>query len=178
MACVSSEDSDQPGLPPILISLRCPHEESIVLSYPLNAQWRLWSDWVDAQADRSLRWAHSHFVGFVMRWLNFLWPNLQIEAGEGVETAINQMKQEKEQLIEKLSALENSLQTQSEENTKMVEDLYRQLNEVKGQLETSEASCNKLQTSMTKKKEKLSANTLKIQELETSLKSKVSIVKK
>ena len=26
----------------------------------------LWSDWADAQADLSLRWAHSHFVGFVM----------------------------------------------------------------------------------------------------------------
>ena len=26
-----------------------------------------WSDWADAQADLSLRWAHSHFVGFVMR---------------------------------------------------------------------------------------------------------------
>ena len=23
-----------------------------------------WSDWADAQADLSLRWAHSHFVGF------------------------------------------------------------------------------------------------------------------
>ena len=23
-----------------------------------------WSDWVDTQADLSLRWAHSHFVGF------------------------------------------------------------------------------------------------------------------
>ena len=28
-----------------------------------------WSDWADAQADQSLRWAHSHFVGFVMSWL-------------------------------------------------------------------------------------------------------------
>ena len=37
-----------------------------VLSYPLSAQWRLWSDWADAQADPSLRWAHSHFVGFVV----------------------------------------------------------------------------------------------------------------
>ena len=35
-------------------------------SYPLSAQWRLWSDWADAQADLSLRWAHTHFVGFVM----------------------------------------------------------------------------------------------------------------
>ena len=33
-----------------------------VLSYPLSAQRRLWSDWVDAQADLSLRWAHCHFV--------------------------------------------------------------------------------------------------------------------
>ena len=40
-----------------------------VLSYPLSAQRRLWSDWAGAQADLSLRWAHSHFVGFVMSWL-------------------------------------------------------------------------------------------------------------
>ena len=37
-----------------------------VLSYPLSAQRRLWSDWADAQADLSLRWANSHFVGFVV----------------------------------------------------------------------------------------------------------------
>ena len=41
-----------------------------VLSYPLSAQRRLWSDWADAQADLSLRWAHTHFVGFVMSRLN------------------------------------------------------------------------------------------------------------
>ena len=40
-----------------------------VLSYPFSAQQRLWLDWVDVQADLSLRWAHSHFVGFVMRRL-------------------------------------------------------------------------------------------------------------
>ena len=40
-----------------------------VLSYPLRAQQRLWCDWADAQADLSLRWVHSHFVGFVMRRL-------------------------------------------------------------------------------------------------------------
>ena len=37
-----------------------------VLSYPLRGQQRLWSDWVDAQADLSLRWAHTHFV--VLSW--------------------------------------------------------------------------------------------------------------
>ena len=40
-----------------------------VLSCPLSAQWRPWSDWADTQADLSLHWAHSHFVGFVMRRL-------------------------------------------------------------------------------------------------------------
>ena len=40
-----------------------------VLSYPLSAKRRLWTDWADAQADLSLRWPHSHFVGFVMRRL-------------------------------------------------------------------------------------------------------------
>ena len=30
-----------------------------------------WSDWADAQADLSLRWAHTHFVGFVMSRLKF-----------------------------------------------------------------------------------------------------------
>ena len=29
MACAPSKDSDQPGHPPSLISLRCPHEESL-----------------------------------------------------------------------------------------------------------------------------------------------------
>ena len=42
-----------------------------VLSYPFSAQRRLWSDWADAQADLSLRWAHNHFVGFVISWLKY-----------------------------------------------------------------------------------------------------------
>ena len=39
---------------------------------PLAIQWaqrRLWSDWANAQADLSLRWMHSHIVGFVTRRL-------------------------------------------------------------------------------------------------------------
>ena len=40
--------------------------KAMILSYPLSAPRRLWSDWTDAQADLSLRWAHTcHFVGFV-----------------------------------------------------------------------------------------------------------------
>ena len=27
-------------------------------NYLLSAQWRFWSDWVDAQVDLSLRWVH------------------------------------------------------------------------------------------------------------------------
>ena len=68
MACAPTEDSDQ--RPPSLIRVIAVRmKKAWVLSYPLSAQWSLWSDWADAQADLSLRWAHSHFVGFVMRWL-------------------------------------------------------------------------------------------------------------
>ena len=70
MACASSEGSDQPGHPPILIRVFAVRvKKAWALSYPLSAQRRLCSDWADAQADLSLRWAHTHFVGFVMRRL-------------------------------------------------------------------------------------------------------------
>ena len=69
MVCAPSEDSDQPGHPPSLIRVFTVRmKKAWFLSYPLSAQRRLWSDWADAQADLSLRWAYSHFVGFVMRW--------------------------------------------------------------------------------------------------------------
>ena len=69
--CAPSEDSDQPGHPPSLIRVFTVRtKKAWVLSYPLSAQRRLWSDWADAQADLSLRWAHSHIVGFVTSWLN------------------------------------------------------------------------------------------------------------
>ena len=32
----------------------------------LHADSEDWSDWADAQSDLSLRWAHTHSVGFVM----------------------------------------------------------------------------------------------------------------
>ena len=78
MACVPSEDTDQPGHPPSRIRVFAVRmKKAWVLSYPLSAQRRLWSDWADAQADLSLCWAHSHFVGFVMRWLKkTLFPNV------------------------------------------------------------------------------------------------------
>ena len=61
-----SEDSDQPGHPPSLTRVFAVRmKKAWVLSYPLSAQRRLWSDWA------SLRWAHSYIVGFVMRRL--LW---------------------------------------------------------------------------------------------------------
>ena len=67
MACAPSEDSDQPGHPPSLIRIFAVRmKKPWVLSYPFGAQRRLWSDWADAQTDLSLRWAHRHFVCFVM----------------------------------------------------------------------------------------------------------------
>ena len=58
VACVPSEDSDQPGHPPSLISFFAVRtKKAWVLSHPLSSQRRL-SDWAYAQADLSLRWAH------------------------------------------------------------------------------------------------------------------------
>ena len=65
MACASSKDSDQPGHPPSLIKVFTVRmKTALVLSYLLSAQWGLWSDWVDAQADLSLGWAHMPFCWF------------------------------------------------------------------------------------------------------------------
>ena len=47
--CAPSEDSDQPGHPPRLIRVFAVRmKKPWVLSYPLSAQWRVWSDWADA----------------------------------------------------------------------------------------------------------------------------------
>ena len=67
MNCAPSEDSDQPGHLPSLIRVFAVRMKKLwVLSYPLSAQRRLWSDWADAQTGRTC-----HAVGFVMRRLNF-----------------------------------------------------------------------------------------------------------
>ena len=54
--CSPSEYSDQPGPPPSLISLRCPHEES--LGPYLHTEWT-------SKTDQTGRMAHS-FCWFVM----------------------------------------------------------------------------------------------------------------
>ena len=76
MICAPSVDSDQPGHLPSLISVYSVRLKKVwVLSYPLSAQrrrgsacaslWRrLGSEWADAQADLSLRWAHMPFCWF------------------------------------------------------------------------------------------------------------------
>ena len=55
-----------PGMRPVWsessLCARCVAKNPMLL----HADSEDWSDWADAQADLSLRWAHSHFVGFVM----------------------------------------------------------------------------------------------------------------
>ena len=65
MVCAPTEDSDQPGHPPSLIRVFAVRmKKAWVLSYPLSAQRRLWSDWADVQADPSPRWAHRSVCWF------------------------------------------------------------------------------------------------------------------
>ena len=44
----------------------------------LHADSEDWSDWADAQADLSLRWGHSHFVGFVMSRLMWVYQSVML----------------------------------------------------------------------------------------------------
>ena len=85
--CAPSEDSDQPWHPSSLIRVfTVCMKKAWVLSYPLSAQRKLWSDWVDTQADLSLRWAHMPFCWFcydaahfaykpvsLPNWLHMIW---------------------------------------------------------------------------------------------------------
>ena len=63
--CVPSKDSDQLGhLPSLIRVFSVRMKKSWILSYPLRAQRRLWSDWAAAQANLSLCWAQSSFYWF------------------------------------------------------------------------------------------------------------------
>ena len=65
MTCAPSKDSDQPWHLPSLIRVFAVHlKKHWVISYPLSTQRMLWSEWVDAQADLSLRWTHRSFCWF------------------------------------------------------------------------------------------------------------------
>ena len=66
MTCSPSEFSDKPGHPPNLIPVITVRmkKPSGPYSYTLSAQRKLWSDWMDAQSDLSLRWVHRSFCLF------------------------------------------------------------------------------------------------------------------
>ena len=58
-----SHDMRKPTMSPSVTRRLRSNQKCWVLSYSLSAQQRLWSGWVDTQADQSLRWTHTHFVG-------------------------------------------------------------------------------------------------------------------
>ena len=62
MACAPSEDTDQPGHPPSLNSLRCPHDESLDPWLPIERTAKTLIR--SAQSYLSLRWAHMPFCWF------------------------------------------------------------------------------------------------------------------
>ena len=63
--CEPSEDSDQPGHPTVWSESSLGAQGVAKDPSFLHAD----SEDSDAEADLSLRWAHTHFVGFVMLWL-------------------------------------------------------------------------------------------------------------
>ena len=64
MACAPSEESDQLGHLPSLIRVFAVRSMGSWPSVSSYGQQRLWSDWVDAQADPSFCWAQRSFCWF------------------------------------------------------------------------------------------------------------------
>ena len=80
MACAPSEDSDQLGQSTSLIRVFAVRmKKAWVLSYPLSAQRRLWTDWADAQADLSLRWVNMPFCWFCHEAAHKIWNGDPLE---------------------------------------------------------------------------------------------------
>ena len=82
-----SEDSDQPGHPPSLIRVFAVRMKKVwVLSYPLSAQQRLWSDEADGQADLSLRWAHMPLCRFCHEAAHLCYALMTLNTRHGMDT--------------------------------------------------------------------------------------------
>ena len=76
---VPSKDSDQ-HRPSLIRVFAVRLKKARILSYPLSAQRRLWSDWADAQADLSLHWVHMPFRRFChmqLTWVSISPSELQ-----------------------------------------------------------------------------------------------------
>ena len=70
MTCAPSKDSDKPSL---IRVFAVGMKKSWVLSYPLSAQRRRWSDWADAQVDLSLHWAFRSFCHAAAQLIYIIW---------------------------------------------------------------------------------------------------------
>nr|XP_034307075.1 early endosome antigen 1 isoform X2 [Crassostrea gigas] len=97
----------------------------------------------------------------------------KIDAGEGTETVINQLKHEKTLLQNKISQLEHSLDEQKSDSEHKIENLHRELNEVKGELQTTGDLLHKQKSAFEEKAEKLHTVQLKLHQLEIESKSKI-----
>ena len=73
------------GICPVWSVFSVRMEKAWVLSYPLSAQRRLWSDWTDAQADLSLRWAHMPRCWFCHEVAQLLIAVKLVELGIGLK---------------------------------------------------------------------------------------------
>ena len=117
------------------------------LSYPLSAQRSLWSDWAAAQADLSLCWAHTHFVGFVMSWLRYI---------------VNQnffTKQELDKKSQQSKEMLQQLESQAREGTSQIKQLESALqmcqDEIKTYIEALEESKGAYDRELSKRDDKV-----------------------
>lgn len=97
---------------------------------------------------------------------------VKIEAGEGANTAIQQLQLEKTNLLEKCAEQKNLNEEQTKESTAKLEALHHTLQETKAQLQNSSEKITKLQTSLAETTTALSSCKEKCQQLEKALQIK------
>ena len=73
MRCAPSEDSDQPGHLPVWSVFTVRSMGNWGPNVSSCGHRRLWSDWADARADLSLRWAHISFCWFCHEAAHLSW---------------------------------------------------------------------------------------------------------
>ena len=90
MTFVPSEDSDQSGHPPsLIIVFDVRSVGSLGPNFASGGQRWLWSDWADAQADLSLRWAHKSFCWFCQAVAQFSYWTTSETIAYGIVTNLH-----------------------------------------------------------------------------------------
>ncbi|XP_071815601.1 uncharacterized protein [Apostichopus japonicus] len=101
---------------------------------------------------------------------------VKIEAGEGTDTIIQQLKQENENLQSKVDDLQSMQEMKTTEHKACLDDLYKQLHDVTSQSEMQLTKLTRAETELTEVNVKLLSSQEKCARFDEELKAKVDLL--